>query len=52
MKKLDELLPSAGADLPPLPKSGFTHKIRLHLRSIAMPQVSEMTQLKIMSHYE
>lgn len=49
MKRLDELLPSAGADLPPLPKSGFTHKIRLHLRSIAMPQVSEMTQLKIMS---
>ncbi|HTT19857.1 MAG TPA: peptidoglycan-binding domain-containing protein [Candidatus Sulfotelmatobacter sp.] len=48
MTKLDGLLPSAGNDLPPLPRSGFTHKVRLHLRSIAMPQVSEMTQLKIM----
>src|SRR5579871_1231433 len=36
MAKLDELLPTA-KPLPPLPPSGFTHKVRLHLRSIAMP---------------
>jgi peptidoglycan hydrolase-like protein with peptidoglycan-binding domain len=48
MAKLDELLPGAGAVLPPLPRGGFTHKVRLHLRSIAMPKVPEMTQLKVM----
>lgn len=48
MGKLDELLPSAGVPLPPLPATGFTHKLRLHLRSIGMPQVNELTQLKVM----
>ena len=45
---LDTLLPRAGAALPPLPPSGFTHKVRLHLRSIAMPKVPEMRQLQVM----
>ncbi len=48
MAKLDELLPSAGAPLPPLPVSGFTHKVRLHLKSIAMPKVPEFKQLSVM----
>ena len=48
MNKFDELLPAAGAPLPPLPASGFTHKLRLHLRSIDTPQIGEMTQLKVM----
>jgi Putative peptidoglycan binding domain len=48
MTALDTLLPRAGAVLPPLPPSGFTHKVRLHLRSIAMPKVPEMRQLQVM----
>src|SRR5579863_7357959 len=48
MAKLDELLPAAGKPLPPLPPSGFTHKVRLHLRSIAMPAQAEMKQLSVM----
>jgi peptidoglycan hydrolase-like protein with peptidoglycan-binding domain len=48
MTVLDTLLPRAGAVLPPLPPSGFTHKVRLHLRSIAMPKVPEMRQLQVM----
>ncbi len=48
MSKLDELLPTSGAPLPPLPASGFTHQLRLHLRSIDLPQVNEFTQLKVM----
>ncbi|HET6467582.1 MAG TPA: peptidoglycan-binding domain-containing protein [Geminicoccaceae bacterium] len=48
MTRLDELLPLAGKPLPPLPASGFTHKIRLHLRSIDNPTVPEFTQLKVM----
>ncbi len=48
MTKLDELLPSAGTPIPPLPASGFTHKVRLHLRSIAMPHVPEMRELRVM----
>lgn len=48
MAKLDELLPRAGNPLPPLPRHGFTHKIRLHLRSIDSPKVAEFTQLKVM----
>jgi len=47
MAKLDELLPTA-KPLPPLPPSGFTHKVRLHLRSIAMPAQAEMKQLSVM----
>jgi len=46
--KLDALLPGAAPPLPPLPASGFTHRLRLHLRSIDMPQVAELTQLKVM----
>lgn len=48
MTKLDELLPTAGVPLAPLPRGGFTHKIRLHLRSIDMPTVPEFTQLREM----
>jgi hypothetical protein len=48
MAKLDELLPTPGTPLPPLPARGFTHKIHLHLRSIDMPTVGEFTQLKVM----
>lgn len=48
MAKLDELLPAAGTPLPPLPVSGFTHRVRLHLRSIDMPRVPEFRQLKVM----
>ncbi len=48
LEKLDELLPTAGSPLPPLPVSGFTHKVRLHLRSIDMPRVPEFRQLKVM----
>lgn len=48
MTKLDELLPNAGAPLPPLPVSGFNQRLTLHLRSIDMPHVPEFTQLKEM----
>ncbi len=48
MAKLDEFLPAAGKPMPPLPPSGFTHKVRLHLRSIAMPAQTEMKQLSVM----
>jgi peptidoglycan hydrolase-like protein with peptidoglycan-binding domain len=48
MTRLDGLLPTAGKPLPPLPASGYTHKIRLHLRSIDNPKVPEFTQLKVM----
>ncbi len=55
MAKLDELLPTAGQPLPALPMSGYSHKIRLHLRSIDLPQISEMRQLdemqRIFSQY-
>jgi hypothetical protein len=46
MAKLDALLPTAGAPLPPLPGPlNLTHKVRLHLRTINMPNVPEFTQL-------
>jgi hypothetical protein len=46
MARLDELLPTAGDPLPPLPPGGaFTHRLRIHMRSISMPTVGEMTQL-------
>lgn len=48
LMKLDQLLPTAGTPLPPLPFKGFTHKVHLHLRSIDMPHVTEMRQLKVM----
>jgi peptidoglycan hydrolase-like protein with peptidoglycan-binding domain len=48
MAKLDELLPTAGAPLPPLPANGnFSHKVRLHLRTIDTPTISEFTQLAV-----
>ncbi len=44
MHKLDELLPGAAAPLPPLPKGTlFTHRVRVHLRTVARPSVSEYT---------
>lgn len=49
MAKLDALLPTAGQPLPPLPpKAGFTHRLSIHLRSIAIPAVGEFRQLKEM----
>ena len=46
MHKLDELLPGAGTPLKPLPTAGkFDFRIRVHLRTINMPAVSEYTQL-------
>jgi len=48
MAKLDQLLPSAGAPLPPLPASGFTHRLPVHMRSIAIPAVGEFRQLSEM----
>jgi hypothetical protein len=37
MAKLDELLPTAGPALPPLPaKQTFTHRVRVHFRSLAL----------------
>lgn len=49
MAKLDALLPTPGKPLPPLPAKGsFTHRVRLHLRTINVPKVSEFTQLDVM----
>jgi peptidoglycan hydrolase-like protein with peptidoglycan-binding domain len=48
LTQLDALLPSPGAELPSLPVSGYVYKIRLHLRSIAMPMVGESQQLRVM----
>ena len=45
MARLDQLLPNAGEPLPPLPKGDFTHKVRLHFRSIGVPQIPELTAL-------
>jgi hypothetical protein len=46
MAKFDELLPKAGDPIPPLPPGGaFTHRLRIHMRSISMPDVGEMRQL-------
>jgi hypothetical protein len=41
MAKLDALLPTAGPKLPPLPssKTFFKHRVRIHLRSIALTEV-------------
>jgi peptidoglycan hydrolase-like protein with peptidoglycan-binding domain len=45
MAKLDELLPTAGKPLKPLPGAGkFDFRIRVHLRTINTPAVSEFTQ--------
>jgi peptidoglycan hydrolase-like protein with peptidoglycan-binding domain len=54
--KLDELLPNAGpgpgpspGPTPPAPPPNpFTHRIRLHLRSIDTPKVDELKQLAVM----
>lgn len=44
LAKLDELLPGAGQPLPPLPAtSRWTHRVKLHFRSIGHPRVPEMT---------
>jgi hypothetical protein len=44
--KLDELLPRAADPLPPLPAGNkFTHRIKVHLRTINTPTVPEYTQL-------
>lgn len=46
LARLDELLPGPAKPLPPLPGPGkFDFRIRLHLRTINMPNVSEFTQL-------
>lgn len=48
MAKLDALLPTPGAPLPPLPANGkFAHKVRVHLRTINQPKISEFTQLAV-----
>jgi peptidoglycan hydrolase-like protein with peptidoglycan-binding domain len=48
MAKLDELLPGPANPLPPLPAAGkYAHKVRLHLRSINLPRVSEFTALEV-----
>lgn len=40
LDKLDKLLPTAGPALPPLPaKANFKHRVRLHLRSIALTEL-------------
>lgn len=43
--RLDTLLPNAGPPLPPLPGVAYTHKVKLHFRSISMPRVPEFTAL-------
>lgn len=48
MTKLDELLPTAGPPPRPLLAIEMSHKINVHMRSIAMPAVPEFTQLKVM----
>lgn len=45
MGRLDTLLPNAGPPVPPLPAVVYTHKVRLHFRSISMPRVPEFTAL-------
>jgi peptidoglycan hydrolase-like protein with peptidoglycan-binding domain len=45
---LDDLLPGPAPPLPPLPPAGkYLYKISLHLRTIDMPQVPELTQLRV-----
>lgn len=40
LAKLDELLPTAGPKLPPLPtKADFKHRVRVHFRSIALTEL-------------
>ena len=46
--KLDELLPNAGPGPKPPEPPKFTHRIQLHLRSIATPKVGELRQLGVM----
>ncbi|WP_395701370.1 peptidoglycan-binding protein [Aquabacterium sp.] len=48
MTKLDELLPTLGPPPRPLPPIVMSHKLNVHMRSIAMPAVPEFTQLKVM----
>lgn len=46
--RLDQLLPNPAPPLPPLPNAGkFLYKVRVHLRSISVPKVSEFTQLAV-----
>ena len=46
MEKLDALFPNPGDPLPPLPGQSFTHRVKLHFRSIATPVVSEFEALR------
>lgn len=46
MAKLDELFPGDGEPLPPLPGLKYTHRVKLHFRSIANPVVSEFNAIR------
>ena len=46
MARLDDLFPNPGDPLPPLPSIAYTHRVKLHFRSIATPVVSEFDALR------